>query len=152
MDETRTHRDTLKGEYSVSNTKILLVDDYESDLDGLKTAAAGQGDIETAASSQEAVAKLATQNFDLVVTDLVMNDDETAGFKVLSAVNPGTPVIIVTRYPSQGRSRTAMANGAFDFLDRSASGVDTFVMLSHKIVQALELRKARQLIHAGESR
>jgi DNA-binding NtrC family response regulator len=135
---------------AVRKSKILLVDDDEAERADLQAAAAGQGDLETANSAQEAIAKLGTEAFDLVVTDLVMNNDETAGLQVLSATKREVPVIVVTRYPSQGRSRTAMARGAFDFLDRSASGVDPFEMLKYKITQALELSKARQQIHAGE--
>lgn len=142
----------------MSKTKILLVDDDEADRADLEKAAAGLGEIETAASSQEAITKLVNQTFDLVVTDLRLKDDETAdfdetaGFKVLSATKPDTPVIVVTRYPSQGRSRTAVKSGAFDFLDRTASGVDYFVMLQHKIAQALEWRRARQSMYASEPR
>lgn len=132
--------------------KILVVDDYLPDREALEAAAAGQGDVQTAASLQEAITMLGAQAFDLVVTDLRLNEDDTAGFQVLSAAKPGVPVIVVTRYPNQGRSRTAIAKGAFDFLDRSASGVDPIVMLQHKIMQALELRRARLLNHAGETR
>lgn len=131
--------------------RILLVDDDASDRADLQAAAEGQGDVETASSRDEAILKLSSGTFDLVVTDLRMDRDDIAGFQVLSAAKPGTLVIVVTRYPSQGRSRTAMEKGAFDFLDRTASGVDPFVMLRHKIRQALELSLARQgqPIHAS---
>ncbi len=132
--------------------RILLVDDDASDRADLAAAAEGQGDVETASSRDEAISKLDSGTFDLVVTDLRMDRDDTAGFQVLSAAKPGIPVIVITRYPSQGRSRMAMEKGALDFLDRTASGVDPFVMLRHKIGQALELSMARQrqLIHASE--
>lgn len=121
--------------------KILVVDDQPMSLARLRQAAEGYDVIEASGAS-DAIRKLSLANVDVVVTDLRM-EREDAGFDVLNAADPDVPVIVVTVHPDVYDSRRAMEDGAFDFIDRDAAGIDPLFMLKHKIARAVEFRKAR---------
>jgi DNA-binding NtrC family response regulator len=72
-----------------------------------------------------ALARIAEKEFDVVVTDLRM--DEIDGMRVLEAVNrksPRTKVIMITGYAMMSLAREAMEKGAFDFLAKPFSPDD----------------------------
>jgi len=84
--------------------RVLLVDDDATVLLTLKAVLElHHFDVETAATTAEALAKLATHEYDLVVTDVRMENDES-GFEVLRAAReqryqPATAIL--TAYPPQ---------------------------------------------------
>ncbi len=86
--------------------RILLVDDEPAILLTLKAILEINGfKIETASSAREAVQKLATGVFQMVITDMKM-ETETAGYDVITAAkqqpyNPATAIL--TAYPALGR-------------------------------------------------
>jgi DNA-binding NtrC family response regulator len=93
--------------------RILLADDEPSILRTLKTILEVHGfEIETAASSKEAISKLGAGPFHLVLTDMRMEHDE-AGYDVIQAAqktdyDPAT--VILTAFPllgSDGMPETA---------------------------------------------
>ena len=85
--------------------RILLADDELAILLTLKAILEMNGfEVETAASAREAEQKLATAQFDMVITDMRM-ETETAGYDVIRAArkqsyNPATAIL--TAYPSLG--------------------------------------------------
>ncbi len=85
---------------------ILLVDDELAILLTLKAILEMNGfEIETASSARDAVQKLATGVFQMVITDMKM-ETETAGYDVITAAkqqpyNPATSIL--TAYPALGR-------------------------------------------------
>jgi CheY-like chemotaxis protein len=82
--------------------RILLVDDELAILLTLKAILEMNGfEVETAASAREAVQKLSTAEFNMVITDMRMETD-TAGYEVIRAAkqqpyNPATSIL--TAYP-----------------------------------------------------
>ena len=67
-----------------------------------------------------AIARLKTRSFDIVVTDLVLGGKED-GMAVLAAARelaPGAAVILITAHASVATCRTALQQGAYDYLEK----------------------------------
>jgi DNA-binding response OmpR family regulator len=85
--------------------RILLVDDELAILLTLKAILEMNGfAVETAASAREAEQKLSASKFEMVITDMHM-ENETSGFEVIRAArsqsyNPATAIL--TAYPNLG--------------------------------------------------
>jgi DNA-binding NtrC family response regulator len=98
--------------------QILIVDDEEIVGKRLKTALEKSGyEVEIFQDSREAVARIADKAFDIVVTDIRM--DEIDGMEVLERVlekSDQTKVIIITGYATLEVAREALTRGAFDFI------------------------------------
>ncbi|MBT4098889.1 MAG: sigma-54-dependent Fis family transcriptional regulator [Gemmatimonadetes bacterium] len=123
-------------------TQILVVDDQEFPRQAVVDLIEHEFGITaaTAASATEALATLAEQAFDLVITDLKM--DEMDGIQLLERVradHAGTEVIVVTGYGSIEDAVEAMRIGASDFVVKD--GLSR--VLPIKITKALENRSAR---------
>lgn len=85
--------------------RILLVDDELAILLTLKAILEMNGfEVETATSAREAEQKLSSGKFEMVITDMRM-ENETSGFEVIRAArsqsyNPATAIL--TAYPNLG--------------------------------------------------
>lgn len=97
---------------------ILLVDDDPFILTGIGKDLTGEGYLVTTAESGEtATARIADTEFDLVITDLVM--DQVDGIGVLKAAkqkNPETMVLILTGYGDMTSAIDALRLNADDYL------------------------------------
>jgi DNA-binding NtrC family response regulator len=98
--------------------RVLLVDDEEIVGKRLEPALTKHGyQIEFCRSGREAVDRIRKTHFDIVVTDIRM--DEIDGLGVLATVRkslPKTPTILITGYARADLAREAQAKGAFDFI------------------------------------
>ncbi len=68
----------------------------------------------------EAITRLKSRHFDIIVTDLVLGSQED-GLAVLQAAmkqSPGTKVILITAHSSVQTCRTALQQGAFDYIEK----------------------------------
>jgi len=107
--------------------RILVVDDESTllaDLEWVAKTVSG-GDVQTANGATEALKLINENDFDLVITDLFM-EDKDAGLKVIAAAKEkdwSTQVLLVTAHgkPDPTGPR-AIAEGAFDYCDRAAPG------------------------------
>lgn len=99
---------------------ILLVDDQSSMRLTLTALLKSAGHTPAqAATGDDALKKIAATDFDIVLTDL--NLDEISGLDVLKAAkanNPQTEVIMLTGYGSVETAVEAMKNGAIDYLTK----------------------------------
>jgi len=97
---------------------ILVVDDEPIVGKRLKQALEPHGyDVDTVISGHDAVDAIEKTRYDVVVTDIRMDDID--GIEVLSrthAVSPTTQVIIITGYATIELAREALVRGAFDFI------------------------------------
>ena len=103
----------------MSNTlEILLLDDEEIVGKRLKPALEKIGcSVEVFLDPIQAVARLEEKEFDIVVTDIYM--EEMDGMQVLERVHekyPRTKIIMITGYAMISLARDAMEKGAFDFI------------------------------------
>ncbi len=98
--------------------KLLVVDDEPIVGKRLKSALEKYGyDVEVFDTGQSAIQRLAEREFDIVVSDVRMEDAN--GLEVLDAVQKSssrTKTILITGYATVEVAREALAKGAFDFL------------------------------------
>jgi len=98
--------------------RIMVVDDEGIVGKRLKPALEKSGDIvETFENGRGAIDRFAEQPFDIVVTDVRMNDVD--GIEVLEYVKAHsaiTKVIIITGYATMEVAREALVKGAYDFI------------------------------------
>ena len=98
--------------------RVMIVDDEPIVGKRLTPALAKHGfEVEAFIDPKEALARLQEQEFDIVVTDLRM--EEVDGIGVLEHVMsscPGTRVILITGYATVEVAREALVKGAFDFI------------------------------------
>lgn len=98
--------------------RIMVIDDENIVGNRLKPALARTGDlVETFVNPREALKRFSEEPFDIVVTDIRM--DELDGIEVLEEVlkrAEKTKVIIITGYATVEVAREALSKGAFDFI------------------------------------
>lgn len=117
---------------------ILLLDDEPIVGKRLKPALTKIGCIvEVFQDPLAAVARIKEKEFDIVVTDIRM--DEMDGMQVLEYVrekSPRTKVIMITGYAMIALAREAMEKGAFDFIAKPFKPDDLRQVIA-KAAQAL---------------
>jgi two-component system response regulator HydG len=99
---------------------ILIIDDEEN----LRTAAvkilAKEGHrVSTFATPHQALAKLASEGADLLLTDLMLPDlDGIEVIKRAKEIRPTVEVIVLTAYATVDKAVEAMRLGAYDFIEK----------------------------------
>ncbi len=97
---------------------IMIIDDESLVGTRLKPALEKRGDtVETFVDSRKALNRFDETEFDIVVTDIRMDDID--GLEVLEYVkkrSDRTKVIMITGYATVEVAREALARGAFDFI------------------------------------
>ncbi len=101
------------------DSRILVVDDEESLRLTFKMflAKEGYGPVLTAGTYEEAKALIETEEFDLIISDIVMEGE--SGIDLLRRVrelHKECPVVMVTGYPNINTATEAVRLGAFDYL------------------------------------
>ncbi len=124
--------------------EVLVLDDEPIVGKRLKPALEKDGYVvEVFEDGRSALARLGEKEFDIVVTDVRM--DEVDGIQVLEAVqrmSTRTKVIIITGYATVELAREALAKGAFDFIAKPFKPQD---------LRAVIEKAARELL-AGHGR
>jgi ATP-dependent Lon protease len=102
----------------LSIAKVLVVDDEEIARKNLDHILQKEGYIVVmAASGAEALEKMKTSNFDVVLTDIRM--ENISGIDVLEKTKsryPETEVIMVTAYASTDSATETLKKGAFQYI------------------------------------
>ena len=96
---------------------ILVVDDDDVIRDTLCELLSQEHSCQTADTAENALAKLQSQSFDVVLTDISMPG--LSGMELLRRVlelYPGTPVIMVSGLSDQEQAQSLISQGAFDYL------------------------------------
>ncbi len=123
-----------------ASRKILVVDDEVRMCESLHELLSGAGYQVTAVqSSKEAIEKIRTQPFDLVITDIKM--PQFSGLEILNEVkkvDPETVVILMTGFASLESSLEAIRKGAFEYLLKPVE----FTQLEISVRRGLEKREA----------
>lgn len=123
---------------------ILIVDDDQNIRFLINQILTKEGyQIVQAASGEEAVELIETNNFELVITDLQMF--ELSGIEVLKAAkarDPFTEVLILTGYGDIKTAVKAIKLGAYEYLSKPVNR-DEFRV---KVLKALEQRELKQQI------
>jgi DNA-binding NtrC family response regulator len=115
--------------------QIMVLDDEEIVGKRLKTALEKSDyEVEIFQDSRKAVARIAEKEFDIVVTDVRM--EETGGMEVLEHVlekSARTQVIIITGYATVEVAREALTRGAFDFIAKPFKPDDLREVISRAV-------------------
>jgi DNA-binding NtrC family response regulator len=125
----------------VGRARVLVVDDKENILKLFARILDDGYQVTTASDGDRAISLVASQPFDLVITDLKMPGAD--GFEVLRAVKaraPGTEVIMMTAYATVQDAVEAMKQGAYDYLQKPFDPDDASLV----VARALELKRARE--------
>ncbi len=100
--------------------RILVVDDEESIRFTFSAFLGDAGyDIDVAATLDEAIEKINTNNFDAIFLDILLGRE--SGIDVLRASRdrqPNTPVIMATGAPEISTAAEAVRHGAFDYITK----------------------------------
>ena len=119
--------------------RILIVDDEEVLRDVLEVVIRREGfDVVLAASGEECLHVLDTEEVDLVILDIMLPG--ISGLDTLRAIriaNPNLPVIIVTAFSSIDGAIEAMKNGAFHYIPKPFRNEEVVLTVN----KALEQRR-----------
>ncbi|MBN1553994.1 MAG: sigma-54-dependent Fis family transcriptional regulator [Phycisphaerae bacterium] len=126
--------------------EILIVEDEVAHAEAISEGLSRMGHHCTIANDgQTAVAKLSTQPFDIIITDLMLGPGPD-GLAVLDAArekSPGAKVILITAHSSVETCRTALQNGAFDYVEKPLNLDELRVIVS----RAAEMTAQKRTIH-----
>ncbi len=119
--------------------RILIVEDNETLRKGIRVSLEESGYvIHEAATGEEAVAKLESESFPLVVTDIRLGD--LTGVDILKKareINSDTEVILMTAYATVETAVQALRLGAFDYIQKPFD----LEHLKHRVKTALKMRR-----------
>ncbi len=130
------------------SARILIVDDVRDEAELAQMLLQRQGlRVEAQTSARAALDLVAREDFDLVITDV--NMDEMSGIELcerLLGTRPDVPVIVMTGQGSMEMAIAAMRAGAFDFLtkpvDPKLLGLSVARALKHRSLQQ-EVKRLR---------
>ena len=123
---------------SAAKATILIVDDQRNQADAVAETLQKSGyECVVVTAPRRASEVLQGRTFDLVITDLMMN--ELSGLDILrqaKEANPATEVIVMTGYASVESAVEAIKQGAYDYIEKP---LNTDV-LRDRVAKALERR------------
>lgn len=134
-------------------TKILLVDDEPRTLEALGRALRMMG-YQTVGASNPKMAQdfLQTDQFDIVIVDLIMQNMDGIGLLEFSkSLNPDLPVIILTGYGTVKTAVEAMKKGAFDYVTKPYN-IDEIDLIVKRALQQRDLQLENRLLRETLSR
>lgn len=134
----------------MTRARILVVDDKENMLKLFARILGEDYELTTCGDGSRALALLAAEQFDVVVTDLRMPGAD--GFAVLDAaksVDPDTEVVMMTAFATVQDAVAAMKKGAYDYLqkpfDPDAAALVVSRALERKRLKEQAARLSREL-------
>lgn len=111
---------------------VLVVEDEQSIRDILVELFEVDGNTVTSAELlPEALDKLRTQRFDLIVTDLRLGGKRDGGLQVMALagmLSPDAMVLVLTAYPDDSNRQASFRLGALHFLEKP---VDLATIANH---------------------
>jgi DNA-binding NtrC family response regulator len=134
--------------------QVLIIDDEVDHAEVMAEALRKPGHVCTIVNSLvQAEEEIRHGNFDVIVTDLVM-DHDTAGLTVLELANqhqPDVETIMVTAHGDVPTAKAALQHGAYDFIEKPldlevfrnrVNGAAEKVLLKHYAAQMEQQRDA----------
>lgn len=138
---------------SKENFKILIVDDEEQYQEVFKMIFDDKGYYsKTASSGEEALIRLKEENFNLVLTDLIMGGMD--GIELLERIKKefnDTEVIIVTGYGTIENAVSAIKKGAFSYFIKS-HGPEELLMEIEKLEKFHKLQVDNRILRHEQNR
>jgi two-component system response regulator HydG len=106
---------------NIAKSQILIVDDEREHAEVMCEALARLGhQCDVTYSLAEAQSRLERRDYDIVVTDLVMEGrrDGLAVLEAAKAHSPAPPVILVTAHADIPTCKEALSQGAYDYIEK----------------------------------
>ncbi len=143
-DKRNSNGEAPGGRRAAPSSRLLVVDDDENVR--ITTAAILEQEgyaVETASDGREALERVARADFDLVLTDLRMEDmDGITLLHELQTRHPSIVTVVLTGYASIESSIDALRQGVYDYLVKPCVVDD----LKRTVGRALEHREQRMRI------
>src|ERR1043166_6061360 len=121
------------------NLRVMIVDDEEVLRDVLEVVLRREGfDVLLAASGEEALNFLDTEEVDLAILDVMLPG--ISGIDTLRAIriaNPNLPVVVITAFSSIDGAIEAMKHGAFHYIPKPFKNEEVVLTVN----KALEQRR-----------
>ncbi len=121
---------------------VLIVDDEKNMRRTLSIALKEDGyEVSEAANGKEAFDYINNEVYDIVITDLVMDDID--GIELLckiKEVNPLTEVLLMSAHGTIPKAVESMKEGAFDFIVKPFT-IEQLDIILNKVLNQLELKK-----------
>src|SRR5687768_10533980 len=134
----------------IHKSQILVVDDEQEHAQVMCEALTRLGHkCDVTYNRAEAEGRLAKRNYDVVVTDLVM-DGRRDGLDVMRtalAKNPPPPVVLVTAHADIPTCKQALNEGAYDFIEKPLD-LDYFRAQVNRAAEKAALQKENQVLQA----
>src|SRR4030042_2213726 len=120
--------------------KIFIIDDEVHLAENLCTLLSNSGyRVDIASSGKEAIDKLKTQHYHLLITDLVMPDiDGISVMEFVKEKSPDTLLIVITGYASTESAVNAMRKGAYDYIIKPFE-IDYFIFTVERAIEKIKL-------------
>lgn len=102
--------------------------------------------VATAFSAAEAKSKIASENFDLILTDLRLPDSD--GMTLLSQFKndiPSTPVILMTGYSDINTAVKAIKNGAADYISKPFNPEEVLIVVANALKNTQVISEAKPI-------
>ncbi len=146
MEEMNVHpARLLKIKASPAKWKLLVVDDEVGMGESLRLLLGKQGyEVWTACSGAAALQEMRSRPFDLVITDLVM--DQVNGYDILDFVNRerlNIPVVVLTGLGSVDAAVKALKHGAYDYIVKPFE-LDNFNVSIRRALEKRQLELIQQ--------
>jgi two-component system response regulator HydG len=130
----------------MTRPRVLVVDDKDTMVMLLSRILSPEFDVTTAADGTRALGLIASQPFDVVVSDIRMpGADGMAVLRETRRVQPDAEVILMTAFATVQAAVEAMKQGAYDYLQKPFEP-DEALLLARRAAERKQLRtKARDL-------
>jgi two-component system response regulator HydG len=134
--------------------RVLVVDDDHEMLDLLRVQLGRRGyDVAATAAGADAFARLGSEDFDVMVTDLNMRGMNGIELCQRAVANrPDVPVLVITAFGSLETAVAAIRAGAYDFLakpfDADALAIAVDRAVQHRALRAEVTRLREVVTHA----
>ena len=123
--------------------KILIIDDEIDITESISAILTDDGfNCTSALSSEEAIAFLSNEIFDLIILDVWLNDPDYDGIKLLKLIKKKkikTPVIIISGHGNIEMAVDAIKEGAYEFIEKPFKSE----RLTLSVSRALEVKLIR---------
>jgi DNA-binding response OmpR family regulator len=128
--------------------QILIVDDEEAIRFSLKRALERDGhEVRTATDGRQALHLMQHHAFDLILTDLKMDDvDGVELMRQVQAVSPDTAIIMLTGYATLESAIEALRQGAVDYLVKPCSSADVRASVEKGLARRFREMRRRDLL------
>jgi DNA-binding response OmpR family regulator len=125
--------------------RTLLIDDDRNMLVLLESAltSGNQFDVDAVSSSESALKRIQSEDYDLVITDFLLDDRKITGLVLLKEIvkhSPDTLVIMITAFSSLEITLDSIKAGAYDFLTKPFQ-LEELLLVTRNAKDLIETRR-----------